>query len=193
MSASRVASATESSRPQRCGRVRLHVFDQFFDVSARRTPHANLGEIPDALNGFDVALRLDARADDSEHARILARQVPRRRRRHRRRSRLGDVAAVQNRQECSSQRLEEHDGRQMRWQSLRRVGSVDRYQLGAERLRVADVCRHDADQPVLRPDLHDRPEWLLRLTGRELRERGLHSVDQVVHREERADVPFREQ
>ena len=140
------------SRPQRCGRVRLHVFDQFFDVSARRTPHANLGEIPDALNGFDVALRLDARADDSEHARILARQVPRRRRRHRRRSRLGDVAAVQNRQECSSQRLEEHDGRQMRWQSLRRVGSVDRYQLGAERLRVADVCRHDADEPVLRPD-----------------------------------------
>ena len=82
---------------------------------------------------LEMAPRLDAGPDDRERSRRLARQQLRRDGRHRRRPRLRDVAAVEERDERARFRIHQHDRREVRVEPARVVAAEDGDDLRAER------------------------------------------------------------
>ena len=140
-----------------------------------------------------VAARLDARSDQREDSGVRPGEQPRRDCGYRSRAGLGDVAPVDDRAQRAGRRIEQDDRRQVRRQPARGVALVDRDQLGPHRVPPGHRGRHHAEEGFRLPDLQHRPQRLIRGSRRELDQRRLHRLDQVGHRQDGADVGFRQQ
>ena len=97
-SAPRTAASADSAATIGIGHVRAHVVDEPLAALRARRPDAHLLQLPHVLQRLEVAARLHAAADDRQRRPASARaKEPRRHGRHRGGARLGDVAAVHQR------------------------------------------------------------------------------------------------
>ena len=92
-----------------------------------------------ARERFEMAVRLDAGSDDGERRGSLAREQARRHGRDGGSPRLGDVAAVEQRDQCAGCGIEQDDRRQVRVQPARGVRAEDGDELLAEGGMFAEV------------------------------------------------------
>ena len=164
-----------------------------------RTPDGHLTQRVDAHQRLEVAARLDARSDDRQRCGGLAREELRRYRRHRRGSRLGDVAPIEQRDERACSRVHQDDRREVRIEPARVVSAEDRHDLRAKRfpgeirrLVRANEGGHEARKRIV-GDRDDGAHRLRHMTGREAPERGRHRLDEIVHRQDGSHVGLRQQ
>ena len=80
----------------------------------------------------------------------------------------------------------------MRGKAERRVAAEHGNELGPKRARLRNERRHQAEERMAGADLQHRSQRLLHLPVRVGSERALHRVNQVLHRQQDADVGFGE-
>jgi len=107
---------------------------------------------------------------------------------NRRRSRFGNVAAIEQRDQLAGGMVEKNDRRLMGRKPARVVGVIHGHQLRAHRPFVVHRCRHDAEIVLVCADLEHRAHGLRDAPGRERRQRAFHGVDQLGHLQRRSNV-----
>ena len=141
---------------------------------------ADLVPVADARERTRMRARLDAGAEDGEHARVVPRQQARGERRRAGGARGGDVRPVHQRERRAVRRVEERDRRLVR----RPVGVVreDGDELAAEPGR-REIARHRAEQAVVLGEGRD-PRRHRGGARRELRVGARERVDELVEIEQ---------